>query len=135
VAASVVVDAGFIVAALSRRDRHHEWADVHARQHVPPWLTCEAVLAEAFHLLGIAEWPPLEALLRRRAVIPAFDLSTELDRILGLMEKYRDVQMSLADACLVRMTEIVADPIVLTTDADFRVYRRHGRQVVPCLVP
>lgn len=51
------------------------------------------------------------------------------------MRKYADVPMSLADACLVRMTEVLPEPIVLTTDADFRVYRRHGRQVVPCVLP
>jgi uncharacterized protein len=33
------------------------------------------------------------------------------------------------------MTETLADPLLLTTDADFRVYRRHGRLVVPCLTP
>ena len=43
--------------------------------------------------------------------------------------------MSLADACLVRMTETLANPIVLTTDEDFRFYRRHSRQVVPCVMP
>lgn len=51
------------------------------------------------------------------------------------MQKYANVPMSFADACLVRMTEIVPDPLLLTTDADFRVYRRHGRQVVPCVMP
>jgi len=45
------------------------------------------------------------------------------------------VPMSLADACLVRMTETLPDPIILTTDSDFRIYRRHSRQMVPCLVP
>jgi len=64
-----------------------------------------------------------------------FDLATEIDPVLALMEKYRDVPMSLADACLVRMTEIVAEPIVLTTDSDFRLYRRHSRQVVPSVMP
>lgn len=51
------------------------------------------------------------------------------------MQKYADLPMSLADACLVRMSEILAEPVILTTDADFRIYRRHGRQVVPCLTP
>jgi uncharacterized protein len=51
------------------------------------------------------------------------------------MSKYADVPMSLADACLVRMTELLPEPVVLTTDTDFRVYRRHGRQAVPCVVP
>jgi predicted nucleic acid-binding protein len=54
---------------------------------------------------------------------------------LRLMEKYADVPMSLADACLVRMSEAASDAVILTTDRDFRIYRRHGRQVVPCLTP
>jgi len=52
-----------------------------------------------------------------------------------LIEKYVNIPMGLADACLVRMTETLADPIVLTTDEDFRVYRRHSRRVVPCVTP
>lgn len=51
------------------------------------------------------------------------------------MRKYADVPMSLADACLVRMTEVLPEPLVLTTDADFRVYRRFGRQALPCVLP
>jgi predicted nucleic acid-binding protein len=68
-------------------------------------------------------------------VVPAFDLANDLDRVLKLMQKYADVPMSLADACLVRMSETLENPVVLTTDDDFRIYRRHGRQVVPCLTP
>ena len=64
-----------------------------------------------------------------------FSLAENIRPVLALMEKYRDVPMSFADACLVRMTEILAEPLVLTTDADFRVYRRHSRQVVPCVLP
>ena len=74
-------------------------------------------------------------MLRRGAVKPAFDLSDELDPVLVLMHKYRDVPMSLADACLVRMSESVSDSVVITTDTDFRIYRRHGRQVIPCMLP
>jgi predicted nucleic acid-binding protein len=54
---------------------------------------------------------------------------------LNLIDKYDDVPMSLADACLVRMSELAADPLVLTTDADFRIYRRNGRQMIACLLP
>jgi predicted nucleic acid-binding protein len=77
----------------------------------------------------------LAALLRRRAVVCAFDLNADLDRVLKLIEKYFDVPMSLADACLVRMTETMAHPVVVTTDTDFRIYRRHDRQTVPCVLP
>ena len=51
------------------------------------------------------------------------------------MHKYSDLPMGLADACLVRMTETSPSPVLLTTDTDFRIYRRHSRQAVPCVLP
>ena len=134
-ARNVIVDAGFLVALLSRRDSHHQWAVRQAPGHAPPWRTCEAVLSETFHLLGARGAPGLSALLRRRAVIAAFDLGNDVESVLKLLQKYADVPMSLADACLVRMTETLPDPIILTTDSDFRIYRRHSRQRVPCMMP
>ena len=134
-ARNVLVDAGFLVALLSRRDSHHEWAVSQTPGHAPPWRTCDAVLSEAFHLLGAPGAPGLSALLRRRAVMAAFDLDNDVESVLKLLQKYADVPMSLADACLVRMTETLPDPIILTTDSDFRIYRRHSRQVVPCMTP
>ncbi len=134
-AGNLLVDAGFLVALLSRRDSHHPWAVTQATQHAPPWRTCEAVLSEAFHLLGTRGAPALRALLRRRAVLVNFDLNDELEAVLKLLQKYADVPMSLADACLVRMTETLSDPLLLTTDSDFSIYRRHSRQVIPCVMP
>jgi len=133
--ARVLVDAGFLVALLSRRDRNHQWASAQALQTPPPWTTCESVLSEGFHLIGSKGTGPFAALLRRKAVVSVFGLDAEIGRVLDLMDKYADVPMSLANACLVRMTETVADAILLTTDADFRIYRRHGRQVVPVAMP
>lgn len=134
-AASVLVDAGFVVALLSRRDSHHRWAVAQTSKIPPPWSTCEAALSEAFHLLGSRGAPALRALLRRDSLRVGFDLAEQMEPVLGLMQKYADVPMSLADACIVRMTEALSGSLVLTTDADFRVYRRHSRQVVPCLMP
>ena len=51
-AGHVLIDAGFVVALLSRRDAHHRWAVAQAARFPPPWITCEAALSEAFHLLG-----------------------------------------------------------------------------------
>jgi uncharacterized protein len=134
-ARNVLVDAGFVVAVLNRRDSHNDWAAAQASHFVPPWHTCEAVLSEAFHLLGVRGAPALSALLRRGALIVAFDLRSHLNPVLTLIQKYADVPMSFADSCLVRMTETLADPVLLTTDTDFRIYRRHSRQVVPCVMP
>ncbi|HEV2055692.1 MAG TPA: PIN domain-containing protein [Methylomirabilota bacterium] len=134
-ARSVLVDAGFLIALLSRRDGNHRWAATQPPLFPPPWRTCEAVLSETFHLLGARGGSRLAVLLRRRVVVAAFDLGQNLERVLKLMEKYADLPMSLADAYLVRMTEALADAVLLTTDTDFRIYRRHSRLAIPCVMP
>ena len=52
-----------------------------------------------------------------------------------LMNQYEDLPMSFADACVVRMTENIADSKVFTLDEDFSVYRKLGRQVIPLIAP
>jgi predicted nucleic acid-binding protein len=134
-AASVLVDAGFLIALLSRRDSHHAWAAAQARRLPPPWQTCEGALSEAFHLLGPAGRPALAALIDRDALTTTFHFANDSAAVLRLLDKYASVPMSFTDACLVRMTETLPDPMLLTTDADFRIYRRHNRQTVPCILP
>ena len=53
----------------------------------------------------------------------------------ALMRRYRNRPMSLADACLVRLSEIHATGQVFTLDSDFRIYRRHGNRPIPVLMP
>jgi predicted nucleic acid-binding protein len=134
-AKNVLVDTGFLVGLLRKRDERQRWAAIQATTFPPPWLTCEAVLSEAYHLLEEATVFGISAMLRRGALTVNFELSAHLEPVLSLVEKYADVPMALADACLVRMAEILDDPIVLTTDEHFRVYRRHSRRVVPCVLP
>src|ERR1700675_4243100 len=134
-ARNVLVDAGFVLALLTSRARPPQRAVTEASQLPPPWSTCEAVLSEASHLLGELGTPSLCALLRRGALLVAFTLTENVEPVVKLIEKYSNVPMGFADACLVRMTETLADPVILTTDQDFRVYRRHSRQVVPCVTP
>jgi uncharacterized protein len=45
------------------------------------------------------------------------------------------VPASLADAALIRLAEITDSPLLLTTDSDFHIYRRHGRQMIPLATP
>jgi uncharacterized protein len=134
-ARSLLVDTGFLVALLNRTDSNHHWAAAESARWPPPWGTCEAVLSETFHLLGSPGNQSLIALVRRGAVSCVFRFGEDIDAVLRLSEKYAGVPMSFADACLVRMTETHNDPMLLTTDSDFRIYRRHGRQAIPCVLP
>ena len=132
---SCLVDSSALVALLDPREAHHTWARYTLTRSATPWLTCESVLSEALFLLGEPQTIALDQLLRRGHLQLAFALADELGAVLDLRSKYANVPMSLADACLVRMSETLPDPIVVTTDTDFRIYRRHSRQVVPCLLP
>ena len=134
-AGSVLVDSGFLVALLNRRDSDHEWANAIAARHPPPWLTCDAALSETFYLLRPKGSIEVAELIKRGAVSSIFRFNDGAAEVLQLMSKYADVPMAFADACLVRMSEIVPDPILLTNDSDFRVYRRLGRQTIPCIMP
>ncbi len=64
-----------------------------------------------------------------------FRLEQEARWVGKLLLKYEAVPMSVADACLVRMAEQTDDSPVFTLDGDFKIYRRHGRQVIPTLMP
>ena len=132
---SVIIDSSALVGLLDPRDQHHRRARAVVADLPLPWLTCEAVVVETLFLLARTEGDRLCRLLRDGRLRVTFGLRDEVKSILDLREKYADVPMSLADACLVRMSETLPTPIVVTTDTDFKIYRRHSRQIVPCLMP
>jgi uncharacterized protein len=133
----VIVDAGPMVALLDRRERHHAWAREQFASITPPAVTCEAVITEAYYLVRESDraTDALMQLLERRHLTIPFRLADELPAVSRLIKRYRSQPMSLADACLVRMSEQFTESPVLTLDRDFRVYRKHGRTVIPILMP
>jgi len=78
---------------------------------------------------------PIFELLDRGVMRIALNLQDEQADLRALLRRYRDRPMSLADACLVRLSEIHSTGEVFTLDSDFRVYRRHGNRVIPVLMP
>lgn len=118
-------------------EQHHTWSrEQFAHVSCPVW-TCEGAIVEAAHLLagaGLPPWSVLE-LLERDVISIRFDLESNLDRVLALMQKYADAPMDFVDACLVTMTEAKRDCQLITIDSDFRVYRRFERQAIPLIIP
>jgi predicted nucleic acid-binding protein len=129
-----IADTGFLVAFGNRNDCHHEWAVGIAERVTEPLLTCEAVLAEtAFHLGSSAL---VLAFLRDGLARSALVLTEHVSRLAELAARYADRKPDLADLCLIRLSELHPKYPVITTDlADFRIYRRGRREVIPLVYP
>jgi len=126
----VVVDAGPIVAVVHDRDQWHATAVALFSQLPKPFYTCESVVSEACYLLeGLSRHrEQVMGLIAAGVIKLDFALVHEVERVRGLMKKYDDVPMSLADACLVRMTELTEQSMLFTFDGDFQIYRRNRGQ-------
>ena len=136
--AKVILDTGPLIALLNRNDRHHKWVRETWSQISFPLLVCEPVLAEAHHLARRLDPGAQGAILQfveRGMLRLSFSLAEELAAVNRLLTKYKDVPMSLADGCIVRMAEQQSHGVVFTLDSDFGVYRKHGNHRLPLLTP
>lgn len=116
---------------------HHQWVIEQMAELRPPLFTCEAVLSEACFLLrqipqGVLN---LMEIFERGLINIPFRLEEEVQTVQKLLASYQEIPMSLADACLVRMSEQVNASIVFTLDTDFQIYRKNNREVIPTLMP
>jgi len=133
----VIADTGPLVAFLVREDLHHDWAVEQFKVLPAPFLTCEPVLTEAFHLVRRLKGGKERffELLGSELFTVEFELVGEQEALSKLVRKYDDAPMSLADACVVRLAESAPKASVFTVDSHFRIYRKHGRQVIPTIMP
>lgn len=133
----LIVDTGVLVAAFDRGDAWSGWVAETMKQIQGPLLTCESVLAETWFLLRNTPeaWDKVSGWIDRGWLQIAFSLSENWKTVDSLMKKYRDLPMSLADACLVVMIEQEIGSRVFTLDHHFRIFRHSGRKTVPVLMP
>lgn len=132
-----LLDTGPLVAYLSQTDKYHGWAKQQFQQLTPPLLTCQSVISEACFLTrGIKQGrESILEMLDRDLIRCEFNLNNEAKAIKTLITTYNNVPMSLADACLVRMSELFEDASLLTIDSDFEIYRKNKRRIIHCITP
>ena len=128
---TVLIDAGPLVAIVSRRDAHHEECVAELAGLPTPLLTCWPVLAEAFWL--VRQNPAAVAGLFRGFAENLWTLAPlgpeALPRLEAFMKRYDKIGAQLADACLVYLAEREDIRTVFTLDRrDFSVYRSGGNR-------
>lgn len=133
----VLLDAGPLVAALDQREKHHRWVLEKLMLIKEPLYTCESVLTEASFLLS----PYGKAHRQMKLWIEAgyirvqFDFMSHHAEVFKLMEMYKNIPMSLADACLVCMSDLFSKASIFTLDRDFTLYRKRGKGMIPLIYP
>jgi predicted nucleic acid-binding protein len=121
----VLLDTGPIVALIDSSDSFHKVCVESMSSLAVPLVTCESVIAESCYLLrkvaGAAE-AILENVASGVFQIPLALPSYARD-VQRTIAKYRDREIDLADACLIHLANEFKTGVILTLDADFRVYR------------
>jgi uncharacterized protein len=137
VKSKVIVDTGPLVALLTKQEVHHDWTLAQFDAIEAPLLTCEAVVTEAMFLMRdrARGREQILQLLKSGLISIDFYLNQHVDDILNMVQRYNNIPMSLADACLVRMSELHPQSHVFTLDSDFQVYRKNSRHVIPTIAP
>jgi predicted nucleic acid-binding protein len=134
---AIIVDTSTLVAFVDKSDDFHQWTVEQWKKLRPPLFTCEAVVAESCFLLQnvYGGENAILSLLELEVVKIPFHLNEDVTAIKSLMKQYQAVPMSLADACLVRMSELIRGSSVFTLDSDFRIYRQYKNQIIPVVMP
>jgi predicted nucleic acid-binding protein len=124
--AGILLDTGPLVALLSWDDADHARAEQLFSECLPPFRCCEAVIAEACHLMRkVHKAGPAEVVALGRKGVYQISMSLEghWTNVEALMLKYANRPISFAGACLIRCAEIHREPRILTFDSDFQIYR------------
>ena len=131
-----LLDTGPLVALLRDDDPAHGWARTTLTNMPGPLRTCDAVVTETCYLLRQIPGgrKHVLAMIREGSLVIEPVLSKESAALENLLDVYGP-RMDLADACLVRLSELHRRSLVITLDSDFRFYRRNVREQIPLLAP
>ena len=135
-----LIDAGPLIAILSRRDKHHGACARIIQDLDCAFYTTLPVLTEAMYIVrervGWAAQDALWKMILRGDLLIQNLLPADLLRMSELMDKYSDRPMDFADASLVALAERLSLTRVFTVDRnDFSTYRMADKKPFTILGP
>jgi hypothetical protein len=127
--ASILVDAGPLIALFDRDDSHHRRAVAFMHGQRDRLITNLPVLTEAVFVLRFSVEAQRDLLWwAHRSLEIDQSTSSDLPRIIALFEKYRDMPADFADVSIVAMAERLDISRVASVDRDFAIYRPAGKR-------
>ncbi|MCH2449494.1 MAG: hypothetical protein MK198_05050 [Gracilimonas sp.] len=122
---TVYIDAGPIVAILSKRDEHHLWATEKISDIEVNLVTTSIIITEAFHLLK--KVPNGKTGLFRTVEEGFLKVEESYPKNMEFIHegvlKYTNIEASLGDISLLSIIDNPEHSKVFTLDYDFHIYR------------
>jgi predicted nucleic acid-binding protein len=121
----ILVDSGPLIALFNKSDRFHNVSVQFIKENKRQLVTSIANVTEAVYMLDFSKQAQAALLkwLGESSIIIEQIASEDLLRIYPLFEKYSNVPMDFADACIVHLAERLGTYDVLSVDSDFEIYR------------
>lgn len=134
---NILIDTGPIVAFLNKNDQYHSFVKENMSLLMAPFYSCEAVITESFFLMsripmGVEK---LIELLEMQYILIQPVYSENQSSIHHLIQSYSNIPMSMADACLVQMTDQRKESSIFTLDSDFQIYRSLKGEHIQVIAP
>lgn len=122
---NLLVDAGPFIALFDKNDQHHALARKRLDKVESELATTWPVVTEVSYMLSFSVRAQLDFLhWIELGAVTIHDLNRDdLDFMISLMAKYKDVPMDLADASLVALSEKLDTNRIFTIDSDFQIFR------------
>lgn len=125
--ASIIVDAGPLIALFRKRDRHHARVKRFLWANRARLVSTLPVLTEACYFLNAAGKTALLTWIRRGGLWLHAVGVDDLEEIVAIVARYADRDIDFADATLVWLAGTINTLDVMTIDRrDFQVYRSPG---------
>ncbi len=126
----ILIDSGPLIALFDASDRYHNKTVEFIRNNSYRLVTGIASITETMHMLDFnrnAQLDFIQWVINGGVIIEDIE-NEELIRIKYLLDKYQDLPMDFADACLVYLGEKFGIDTIATIDRDFTIYRIKGRK-------
>lgn len=132
----ILIDSGPMIALFDQSDHYHMSSVEFIRDCNAELVTTLASLTESLHMLDFNRQVQMDFLTWVNAGALTIESIEENDlgRVQTLMQKYLDLPMDFADACLVYLAEKLNIQTIATIDRDFDIYRIKGKHPFTTLI-
>ena len=126
----ILIDSGPLIALFDASDHYHEKSVDFIKSNKYQMVTTIASITETLHMLDFNRNAQIDFLewIERGAVEIYPIEGDDFQRLKELIEKYSDLPMDFADACLVYVAEQFGISDIVTVDRDFTIYRIKGKK-------